>query len=484
MRFSTELARLATFATVWLGIVGASPSHYAKPDSDDTAWDGTLENIITRDVCVIGGGASGTYAAIRLRELGQSVALIEKEDHLGGHTRTYHDPETGTPIDYGVWVYENNTEATNFFAHFNVSLTVQDFTRVSEGSQRYDLRTGEPVAPPAGNITDAILRYTEQLLKYPYLAEGWDLPDPVPEDLLLSFRDFVAKYDLAAAVEVITLYVQGLNRNILDYPMVYIMKYFSLGVLQGIQKGFSTTETHDNQALYAAAQAELGEDVLLSSTAISIRREVVDPETGSEEQHHILVRTPTGVTLIKANKLLVTIPPILSNLEPFDLDDRERSIFAQFQHSFYYTTVLTLSGIPSDVQILNRGNDTEYNIPVLPGAYVFSPSSLPGTFMGFFGGGDQNLREEEVRGIVQDNALSLRNAGYDLETPDILAYANHSPFELFVFAEEIGNGFYRDLYSLQGYRGTWYSGAAFHAHSSAALWKFTESVLVDKVLSD
>lgn len=93
MRFPLGLTRLATFATIWPGIVGA------QSDSHDDNWDVDPENIITRDVCVLGGGASGTYAAIRLRELGQSVALVEKQDHLGGHTRTYHDPDTGTTID-------------------------------------------------------------------------------------------------------------------------------------------------------------------------------------------------------------------------------------------------------------------------------------------------------------------------------------------------------------------------------------------------
>ncbi|BCS22623.1 amine oxidase, flavin-containing superfamily [Aspergillus puulaauensis] len=478
MRLSVGLTRLATFATIWPGIVGA------QSDSHDDNWDVDPENIITRDVCVLGGGASGTYAAIRLRELGQSVALVEKQDHLGGHTRTYHDPGTGTTIDYGVWVYENNTEATNFFGRFNISLTVQDFSRITQASQRYDLRTGEAVPPPAGNATDAMVRYAEQLLKYPYLSNGWDLPDPVPADLLLSFRDFVAKYELGAAVEILTLYAQGLRGDILDYPVVYIMKYFSLGVLSGVQNGFLTTANHDNQELYAAAQAELEEDVLLNSTVIRIRREeeVVDVETGSK-QHHILVRTATGVKLIKANKLIVTIPPTLANLEGFDLDSHEESIFAQFQYSFYYTTVLSLPGIPSDVQIVNRGIDTEYNVPVLPGAYVFSPSALPGVFTGYFGGGDQNLTEGEVAELIQGNALSLQNAGYDVETVEILAYGNHSPFELFAPAEAIASGFYRDLYALQGYRGTWYSGAAFEAHSSAALWKFTETLLVEKVLS-
>ena len=40
--------------------------------------------VLQRDVCVIGGGASGTYAAVRLQQMGKSVALIEKQSRLGG----------------------------------------------------------------------------------------------------------------------------------------------------------------------------------------------------------------------------------------------------------------------------------------------------------------------------------------------------------------------------------------------------------------
>jgi ribulose 1,5-bisphosphate synthetase/thiazole synthase len=41
------------------------------------------ENIITKDVVIIGGGASGTYAAVRLREdLNTSIVVIEEQDHL------------------------------------------------------------------------------------------------------------------------------------------------------------------------------------------------------------------------------------------------------------------------------------------------------------------------------------------------------------------------------------------------------------------
>jgi heterodisulfide reductase subunit A-like polyferredoxin len=44
----------------------------------------TTREWIEKDVCIIGGGASGTYAAVRLQQMGVDVALIEKEAKLGG----------------------------------------------------------------------------------------------------------------------------------------------------------------------------------------------------------------------------------------------------------------------------------------------------------------------------------------------------------------------------------------------------------------
>src|SRR3954470_18383617 len=77
-------------------------------------------NVITRDIAVIGGGATGTYAAIKLGDLGKSVVLVEKAGRLGGHTETYTDPATGTTVNYGVSAYFNNSIVTDFFARFNV----------------------------------------------------------------------------------------------------------------------------------------------------------------------------------------------------------------------------------------------------------------------------------------------------------------------------------------------------------------------------
>src|SRR5471030_2279006 len=39
----------------------------------------------TADVVIVGSGASGTPAAIAAREAGNSVIVLETENHLGGH---------------------------------------------------------------------------------------------------------------------------------------------------------------------------------------------------------------------------------------------------------------------------------------------------------------------------------------------------------------------------------------------------------------
>ncbi len=45
---------------------------------------------MTKNVVVIGGGASGIEASRRLRDLGYSPVLVEKEDHLGGHLASWN----------------------------------------------------------------------------------------------------------------------------------------------------------------------------------------------------------------------------------------------------------------------------------------------------------------------------------------------------------------------------------------------------------
>lgn len=219
-------------------------------------------SIIKRDVCIIGGGSSGTYAAIGLRDKGKSAVVVEEaQSGLGGHTNKYTDPSTNATIDYGVIEYDNTSTVTSYFGRFNVPLITASNSAPNSSLKEYyvDFRTGKNVTNylPT-DPTAAFGAYAAQLARYPFLnTPGWALPNPVPSDLLIPFGNFVKKYNLDGAVVTINEYAQGFG-DVLSIPTLYILKYFSQSVLAGAQTRFSTTARHDNSELYEKARAELG----------------------------------------------------------------------------------------------------------------------------------------------------------------------------------------------------------------------------------
>lgn len=447
----------------------------ARPESSSAinSADFSPKDIITRDVCVIGGGSSGTYSAIRLRDLGKSVVVVERSDRLGGHTETYTDPATQGKVDIGVVVWHDLDIVRNYFARFNVPLTKANFSIPGVTTEYVDFRTGKiasqysPSNPAA--LGGALAAYGAQLAKYPYLEAGFDLSYPVPADLLLPFGDFVKKYSLDAAVSLIFSFAQGLG-DLLAQPTLYVMKNFGLDILRNIQVGFLTTERHDNSELYQKARAQLGDDVLLLS-------EVVATDRNADGGAKILVKTPSGLKLILAKKIVLTIPPKLNNLLGFDLDDTERSLFRHFGNSAYYTGLLRNAGIPPNISFANVGVDTPYNLPVLPGLYGLSQTGIPGLLSVKYGS-PVELSEEQVKEDVIESVNRLRMAGtLPTTTPEFAVFASHTPFELTVPTSAIEAGFYKRLYALQGRSRTYYTGAAFHTHDSSLLWQFTETLL-------
>lgn len=232
----------------------------ASPSASIDASAYSSSSIIRRDVCIIGGGSSGTYAAIGLRDKGRSVAVIEAQGALGGHTNTYTDPATKERVDYGVVEFDNTTTVTDYFKRFGIPLTTTSNTGSASLKQYFvDFTTGKNVTGfVPTNPATGFAAYAGQLAKYPFLnTPGWDLPNPVPADLLIPFGDFVKKYSIDSAVFTINEYSQGFG-DVLSVPTLYVLKYFGQAVLQGAQTEFLTTARNDNGELYEKAQAELG----------------------------------------------------------------------------------------------------------------------------------------------------------------------------------------------------------------------------------
>lgn len=431
----------------------------------------SVDTIVTRDVCIIGGGSTGTYSAIRLSDLGKTVVVVESKSRLGGHTETYTDPATKRYVDYGVVVWHDLDIVRSYFARLNVSLTKAGAEEVGNpGNTHYvDLTTGQEFLNySATDPSPGLTAYAIQLAKYPFVEGGFDLPYPVPVDLLLPFGDFAKKYNLQSLIPLLWTFAQGLG-DILAQPTLYIFKNFGYGVIRNIQIGFLTSEQRDNSLLYEHAAVELGENVLLNSNILAVDRSCPD-------EAKVLVQTPTGNTLIKAGKLVFTIPPKLDNLRGWDLSGLERKLFGQFSNSGYYSAIVDNSGLPENVSILNVSPEADYQLGRLPGIYKVTATTIPGLYNVKYGSVGA-LPDAQVREQIISDVQKIKIAGKQSTTPELAIYSSHTPFELTVPPQAIADGFYKQLYGLQGKRHTYYTGAAFHTHDSSLLWQFTEKLL-------
>ncbi|WP_034262779.1 NAD(P)/FAD-dependent oxidoreductase [Actinospica robiniae] len=453
-------------AAAGIGVFDPAAAHAAQ---DPAAGTSGARRVIERDVVVIGGGSAGTYTAVRLTDLGKSVVVVEHKGRLGGHCETYTDPATGLTTDIGVVVFHDLPVVRDYFSRFGVDLTVGSAGGGSTPAFA-DFRTGEVVAgwtPP--DPTAALQAYYGILQKYPYLAGTYDLPNPVPAELLTPWGEFAAANGLGGLMTILSDYAQGFA-HLLRMPTVYILKYFGLSVVGSLFTGdFLSTPNHDNSALYEAATAFLGEDVLLETNVLSGTRGPGGVEFAAVGPH--------GPVTIRAEKAVITVPPMPALLAPFDPSPSELALFSRFRQGNYCTGLIRLPGAPDSTAVQNIGADTLYNLPPLPALYAVTPSSVPGLFDLKFGS-DVPLSDVQVHSVIQESLGRLQAAGtIPATTPVFVDYSNHSPYELTVSAADVAGGFYSRLYGLQGRRNTFWNGAAFAGHDSSLIWQYAESLL-------
>lgn len=430
-------------------------------------------DIITRDVVILGGGASGTYGAIRLQDEGKSVVVVEEKSRLGGQTETYTDPESGFRAEMGVVAWYTSDTVNKFFARLNVALKKTDVQRAGLANFTtipVDFRTGRTLTSAySGNIREGLANFAQQLAKYPYLEYGFDLPYPVPADLLLPFGEFAKKYNLEGAMPLLVIFGNGMG-DFLNQPTLYVMKLVSMEAVEAIQQDtFQSNRDGNNREIYEKAEVLLGENVLYNSQLLAMDR--------STAKVKLVVQTPSGTKYIEAKKLLSAIPPKLDKLAGFDLDSIERGLVSEFKNTGYYTAIIKNTGIVGAVEYKNRGVDSPYNVPVLPGTYYIQVTKIPGHFSVKYCS-PQQLSEEVVKANIIADVERLKIGGTaNTTTPEFVVFHSHAPFEMTVSPQAIQDGFYKKLYALQGQKNTYWTGAAFHSQDSSKLWEFTERLL-------
>lgn len=438
------------------------------------------DDVITVDVAVIGGGSTGTYAAVKLRDAGKSIVVIERDDHLGGHVNTYVDPITHVPIDYGVVAYNNLPQAQAFFKRFSIAL--QNASVPTNGNTYVDLSGSGAIIPvPTVDPSAALQKYAGIIAQYPYLTGGYALlPDPMPAELLAPFGKFISDNGLEAMVGVAFLFTWSMA-DILNQPAYAVLMNFGPIQLNDLFQGtYQVVSTHDNSALYRAAAAYLGKVVLYGSRVIDCDRDGNDDSHDKKRGYHLLtVSTPNGKKLVKSRKLLITIPPTLDNMAAFDISETEHSVFKQWLWHNNYVAVLANTGLPDGQTILPADPTKPFGLPSPPFVQQYSFSGFPGIYTVRVVG-DSGLGPDAARKLIGDDLGRMAAAGSfpsANRNPTILAFANHNPLNPFVSSENAHNGFYKKLNALQGQRATWWTGQAWTSDYSSLLWAFTDGIL-------
>ncbi|OTA60078.1 amine oxidase flavin-containing superfamily [Hypoxylon sp. EC38] len=428
--------------------------------------------VITRDVAIIGGGATGTYAAVNLKDKGKSIVVVERKGELGGHTSTYYDPATGNPINYGVQLYYDDPEGLSraFFSRLNITVA-----RVSFDSSSTPLYIDFTDGTPLDNYTIPPLNddYIQELHKYPYIENDLDLPDPVPEDLLLAWPEYMEKFNITD--DAFATYSRPAVAGDLTKTLaLFVFNDLNTVMLNEETQGQAIFNANgDNAEPYRNALAELGSDVLLNSTVTSGTRGS-KPSDGVK----LCVSTPDGDREIVAKQLIFTAPPILDNLNPFGLDKREEAIFSKFEGGFYYTGVVTNLGLPTDHSYVNRGVNTPSHVANVPGTVMFNPTSVVGTYYYWYTS-LEDMSQEQVEASTRDSIKVLQQSVEGSNTaaePQFVAYDSHTPLHPTADADAIRAGVYRDYHDIQGYRNTWYTGSLL-VTGSPQLWNITSQLL-------
>jgi hypothetical protein len=482
------LSTFSLLSLLWVGVTFA--------EIDETTFP--KDRIITKQVAIIGGGASGTYASVRLRsDYNASIILIEQRDHLGGHVDTYTIPGTNTTIEYGVQSYIRYGGAAEFFARLGVGITPNVQRRLT--SVNVDIETGKVLAgytaPSLNDTTEALQRWLVLLEKYEAILEPgyWNFPAPdaIPSDLLVPFGEFARTHRLEAAVPrimaVSNVGVGGIEGTLTMYVMQAFGAPITRGMLAAAPNGLFIP-VGSNSLLYQRAYELLKEDVLLSSFVKESER--------TEEEVRLVVQSQDGDYLIKAKRLLFTPPPSLApSLPYFDVVDEEREVFSTWTPTWSFVGVIKIPCIPQNYSIayispeaVSSGGVDQLairNFPYTLRIDSTGPTGVDNAYFRVLFATNYSITTDEAKQTISESVQKIVAAGAVNYTGDcnldFLAFTNHNSILWRQTAEQLKSGFVQKLNKLQGQRSTWYTGSLWSADYSSNVWAFTDTVLTKLV---
>ncbi|KAK0386399.1 hypothetical protein NLU13_6236 [Sarocladium strictum] len=449
-------------------------------------------NVIEKDIVIVGGGASGAYAAFRLREdFGKTVALIEKQKILGGHVDSWTD-ETGRTYDHGVVTFIDAGNATAFMERLGLELG--NFPRATVTEEYFDFTSGEAVdfqPRPFPDQLAALEEFRVQAEKFEPIIQApgyFNFPEPgeIPEELLMPFGEWLEKYNLQIAAPFIFsstgLGVGNMTREMTLYALQAFGASMARSTL-GTQGSF-VPATLRNQDIYDAIGKRLGDDVYYQTTVVDSKRSV--------DGVKVLIRdSVTGeITHIAAQRLLISIPPTSKNTAAFDLDENEETVLGKLYYNNEYTGLINNANLAANWSYFNLpAAAAPDNYLILPGAPFLTRIDAMGngTIFRMTFVGDTNTSAGEAKAMMQMDFDRLIESG-SIQAPDNgdsslswVDFSVHDSMHARVSREEVESGFFQRFNALQGQRSTWWTGGAWAVNFQTHLWEY-DDLIIPKML--